>query len=128
MYAVVAQRLAKPQEETVEASLGRAVDEVGAPYPLTRDAGQRHDPAVCLGLHALAQQHAKVDRCGVVDLSQLERKLGVVPCPFRIAEQTEGDHGDIDVTATEGLLDGRRVRFMIASIKINFGDLATKSS
>src|SRR4029450_7998961 len=68
VYAVVTERLAKTEKETVEASLGRAVDEVGAPYALTRDAGQRHDPAVCLGLHALAEQHAKVDRCRVVDL------------------------------------------------------------
>ena len=79
-----------------------------------------------LGLHALAEQHAEMHWCRVVDLSQLEGKVRVVPGPLRIAEQAEGDHGDVDVAAGEGQLDGRRVRFMITRIKIDFGDLAAE--
>ena len=71
MYAVVAERLSQTKEETIETGLGRAVDEVGAPDTFAGNAGERNDPAVCLVLHALAQQYAEVHRRRVVDLGQL---------------------------------------------------------
>ena len=80
-----------------------------------------------LGLHAPTQQYPEVYRRRVVDLRKLKGKVGVVPCLLRIAEQAEGDHGDIDVAASEGQLDGRSMGFMITSVKIDFSDLATEA-
>src|SRR4249919_3096917 len=63
MYAVFANGFPQPEEETVEAGFRRAVNEVGAPYSLTGHAGQRHDPTVGLGAHALGEQHPEMNRC-----------------------------------------------------------------
>jgi hypothetical protein len=41
-------------------------------------------------------------RSGVVDLREFEGKIRILPGAFGVAEQTECDHGDVNVAAREG--------------------------
>ena len=96
---VLAQRLSEAEVEAVESGLGGAVDEVGAAHPLAGRRAHRDDLAEALCPHLLAEQHADRNRCGVVDLGDLDGLALVLPQLLGVAEQAERHDRDVDIAA-----------------------------
>src|SRR5699024_7443447 len=110
--------------EAVGASLGCAVDKVGATHAHTCDGAQRHDGAVSLRLEFLAQQDTNGYWCGVVDLCGSHGLFLVLPQFFLVAQGAKSYDGDVYVTALKSLIDDSGVSLKISCIEVDNFDIS----
>ncbi len=115
----LAQCLSESEVEAVQAGLGRSVDEVRAPHPLTGGRAHRDDPAEALCAHLLAEEHSDGNRSGVVDLGDLHGLALVLPQFLGVAEQTERHDRHVDIAARESRVDHFRVAFGVDAVEVD---------
>ena len=112
------QGVAETLRERIKAGLRRSVDEVRATGTVTRDAGQDDERAVALLTESGRHPQTHTDRTGVVDGRDLDGSIRVGFILDLVAEHTEGQQHDVDITAVECPVDDIRMEGGVGSVEV----------